>query len=51
MNTILMAMGFVTAVLAMLALAMKSITWILDAVEWIGAWCTDWRDEYRKWGG
>lgn len=49
MRMILITFGFVTAVLAMLALSMKSIVWILDAIEWIGVWGTDWRDEWRKW--
>lgn len=51
MDMILITLGFITAVLAMLALSFKSITWILDAIEAIAMWCTDWRDEWRKWEG
>lgn len=51
MKLILLTTGFVTAVLAMLALALKSVVWILDAIQWICVWCMDWRDEWHKWEG
>ena len=51
MEMILLTLTFIAAVLALLALTFKSITWILGAIEWIGVWMSDWKDEWRKWEG
>ncbi len=51
MEMILLTLGFVSAVCAMTALTLKSLTWILGAIEWLWVWCQDWRDEWRKWEG
>lgn len=46
----ILGLGFVAFVTGMLALTLKNVAWMLGAAEWIAVWCTDWRDEYRKWG-
>lgn len=51
MKMILLTLGFIALVVNLIAATLKGVTWILDAIQWIGVWCTDWRDEYRKWEG
>ena len=51
MKMILLTLGFIALVVNLIAATLKGVTWILNAIEWIGVWCTDWRDEYRKWEG
>lgn len=49
MKIILISVGFTAAMLAMIALMFKCVVWILSSVQWLAAWCTDWREEYQKW--
>ena len=51
MKMILLTLGFIALVVNLIAATLKGVTWILDAIQWIGVWCTDWRDEWRKWEG
>lgn len=51
MKMILLTLGFIALAVNLIAATLKGVTWILDAIEWIGVWCADWRDEWRKWEG
>ena len=51
MKMILQTLGFIALAVNLIAATLKGVQWSLEAIEWLGVWAQDWRDEWRKWEG